>query len=55
MMSYLDNQMSEKRHRYDAELQGNRMYMDEWNAKMDAAGKLASEKEQARKEARKAN
>jgi len=47
--------MSEKRHRYDAELEGNKMYMNEWNAKMETAGQEATDKIKARKDAQIAN
>jgi hypothetical protein len=55
MLMFLDNQMSEKRNRYDAELEGNKLYMNEWNAKMDHAGQMATDKTKARKEAQLAN
>ena len=55
MCQYLDNQMSEKRHRYDAELEGNKMYMNEWNAKMETAGQEAKDKTQALKDKKIAN
>jgi hypothetical protein len=55
MLQFLDNQMSDKRQRHDAELEGNKLYMNEWNAKMDHAGREATDKDKLRREAQLAN
>ena len=45
MCNFLDGQVLERRQRTKQEADGNQMYMEEWNAKMDHAYKLSTEKE----------
>ena len=51
MCTYLDGQVAEKKNMRQTEDEGNRMYMLEWNEKMENQFKLLSEKEQNRKQA----